>query len=202
VPKVRIRVEAQGAEPQEVPPLFQVANPQARGEMRMKESRHLRNKKVLSRKRRAIAVAILVLAITATVATIFYFERVKPEKISPTEGSSPTNAFVAFVDAFNARNVDATYALFSSQVRAQHPKVEMEGYLEAAQTLGVKVIEWKVLEENVSGNSAVLRIHIQTTFLGEKHIENDLIPFAWEDDKWLFDKWIEEWGPETENSQG
>jgi hypothetical protein len=162
--------------------------------MRTKEGQRLRDKKVLSKKRRAAAV-VAVLVMIATV--VFYFGRAKPEKTTgPVGGLSPASTFAAFVDAFNARDVDATYALFSSQVRAQHPKVEVEGYLEAARTFGAKVTKWEVLEENMTDNSAVLKIQIQGTFLGERDWENDLIPFVWEDGKWLFDKWIEEWESE------
>ncbi|MBA7593851.1 hypothetical protein ES703_00785 [subsurface metagenome] len=135
-----------------------------------------------------VSIVLLVLAVIAIVAAaLVYLEGTK----QPAE--APANTFAAFVDAFNARDTDAAYALFSSEVRVQHSKVEMEGFLEVAQTLGSKITGWEVLKENTVDDVSVLEIQITFIPVFDSGVENDRVPMVWEAGEWHIDEWLTEW---------
>ncbi|MBA7664068.1 hypothetical protein ES703_72118 [subsurface metagenome] len=106
------------------------------------------------------------------------------------EHLSPTDTFVAFVKAFNARDVDAVYACFSSKVRAQYPKVEVEGFLERAQTVGSRMVGWVYSEKDVTDGVAALMVRVKTIPSFEWGADISLITFVWEAGEWHIDEWV------------
>lgn len=134
-------------------------------------------------------ITLLVLAVIAVAAAaLVYLGGVgQPDR---EEHLSPTGTFAAFVKAFNARDVDAAYACFSSKVQAQHPKVEMEGWIELAQTFGVKVTEWEVLEENVADGVSALMVRVTLIPSLEWPVDYFPIMFVWEAGEWHIDEWV------------
>ncbi len=139
------------------------------------------------------SIALLVLAVIAIAAAalVYLWGMGQPDR---EEHLSPTGTFMAFVKAFNARDVGAVYACFSSEMRAQYPKVEVEGWLDLVQTIGLKVTGWKVLDENVADDVAALRVQVTLIPSIDSGVENDRIPMVWERGKWLIDEWVETWG--------
>jgi len=135
------------------------------------------------------SIALLVLAVIAIAAAalIYLWGVGQPDR---EEHLSPTDTFVTFVKAFNARDVDAMYACFSSKVRAQHPKVEMEGFLERAQTVGSRMVGWVYSEENVADGVAALMVRVKTIPSFEWGADYSLILFVWEAGGWRIDEWV------------
>jgi len=139
-----------------------------------------------------VSIVLLVLAAIAIVAAaLVYLEGTRQP--AEEDHPSPASTFAAFVDAFNARDTDAAYALFSSEVRVQHSKVEMEGFLEVAQTLGSKITGWTVLKENTVDDVTVLEIQIIFIPVFDSGVENDRVPMVWEAGEWHIDEWLTEW---------
>lgn len=135
------------------------------------------------------SIALLVLAVIAIVAAalIYLWGMGQPDR---EEHPSTTYTFITFVKAFNARDMDAVHAFFSSKARAQYPRVEMEGFLERAQTVGSILVGWVCLEENVADGVAELIVRIKTIPPFEWGTDYSLITFVWEVGGWRIDEWV------------
>lgn len=111
--------------------------------------------------------------------------------------STPEGTIRAFFEAFNDRNPDEAYRLFSDNVRAEHPKSEMESYIEIPANYGVRVTDWRVLGENRTDDRT--RIKLESTFASKvaKDVENNFVPLVLVDGQWLIDEWVTEWDREA-----
>ena len=111
--------------------------------------------------------------------------------IIPVESKpQPVDTIKAFVNYYNNRSVDELYSLFSSRVRAEHPKIELESQMEVAKTFGVKIIEWEVIEEKITDKTAILKVRMVSYMAGYVNESIEEFPMVLEDNKWVIDKWI------------
>ena len=133
---------------------------------------------------KSIVLGLLVIAISFS----GYIEegRIIPLKSKP----QPVETIKAFVNYYNNRSVDELYSLFSSRVRAEHPKIELESQMEVARTFGVKIIEWEVIEEKITDKTAILKVRLVSYMAGYINESIEEFPMVLEDNKWVIDKWM------------
>lgn len=109
--------------------------------------------------------------------------------ITPTPKPEPEDAVKAFVEYYNARNADGLYNLFSSRVKSEHSKEELESQLELAKSFGVKITKWNVESKRVANNTAILKVNMTTYMSGIVDVDTVDFSMVFEDGSWLIDSW-------------
>lgn len=83
-------------------------------------------------RKRKLAAGIIGIVIVVTIIGAYLWVSVKGQ-------ASPEATIVAFIDAVGSRDADAAYQLLSKSVQNQHPKTEMESYIEYCRTNNVQI---------------------------------------------------------------
>jgi ribosomal protein L40E len=119
-----------------------------------------------------IVVTLALVIVISLVAVWFLFLR----------GPSPENTIKASADAINARDVDKIYSFYSSQVKSQYSKTEVEDYLN---TFGWPTFsDLEILGANTTDSQATVHWRAKVTMGGETTTLEYSTPLVKENGEW------------------
>lgn len=99
--------------------------------------------------------------------------------------SSPEDTFDRYVEAFNDKDIDKMCSCFLEKDRELCEEYVSEGGLNMGP--GDHIISYEVLEKDVKGDSAQMKIRLTGVKDGEKETVTGDLYFVKKDDKWYID---------------
>ena len=128
-------------------------------------------------------VAVAILTAGAYIAVHLYRQQLS---------AGPKGTLQAYVDGYNARDVDKVYGLFSSRAAWMLSGTVEYALKTKAEFGNIRITGWSAQEENVTENTAVLMAQITYSYSvpmlysGSK-TESVCLPMVLENGKWLID---------------
>lgn len=119
-----------------------------------------------------IVVALALIIVIGLVAAWFIFMR----------GASPEDTIKASADAINARDLDKVYSFYSSQVKSQYSKADVEDYLN---TFGWPTFsDLEIIGTNTTDSQATVHWRAKNTTAGETTTVELSTPLVKENGEW------------------
>ncbi len=130
------------------------------------------------------SIGLLIVSISGCVE-----ESTPPSSTSQTQTVDPSTTIQEFVTAYNNRDANKLYSLFSTKIKSEYPREKIESQLELAKSFGIKITEYKVENKEISNDVANLKVTI-TSYMGGKTYK-EVIEFSlvYENGRWLIDNW-------------